>query len=64
MARAGQARGRLRPTARRRSRKVEWRAARDDQGTLVRAVYRGRVAFADWLPGLGLLIIVDHGDGT
>jgi murein hydrolase activator len=33
------------------------------QGTLVRAVYRGRVAFADWLPGLGLLIIVDHGDG-
>ncbi len=33
------------------------------QGTPVRAVYRGRVAFADWLPGLGLLIIVDHGDG-
>jgi septal ring factor EnvC (AmiA/AmiB activator) len=34
------------------------------QGTPVRAVYHGRVAFADWLPGLGLLIIVDHGDGT
>ena len=33
------------------------------QGTPVRAVYHGRVAFADWLPGLGLLIIVDHGDG-
>jgi septal ring factor EnvC (AmiA/AmiB activator) len=33
------------------------------QGTQVRAVYRGRIAFADWLPGLGLLIIVDHGDG-
>jgi septal ring factor EnvC (AmiA/AmiB activator) len=33
------------------------------QGTAVRAVYHGRVAFADWLPGLGLLIIVDHGDG-
>jgi murein hydrolase activator len=33
------------------------------QGTPVRAVYHGRVAFADWLPGLGLLVIVDHGDG-
>ena len=32
-------------------------------GTPVRAIYRGRVAFADWLPGLGLLIIVDHGAG-
>lgn len=30
-------------------------------GTPVRAVYNGRVAFADWLPGLGLLVIVDHG---
>ncbi len=33
------------------------------QGTPVRAVYHGRVAFADWLQGLGLLVIVDHGDG-
>jgi murein hydrolase activator len=33
------------------------------QGTPVRAVYHGRVAFADWLPGLGLLVVVDHGDG-
>jgi septal ring factor EnvC (AmiA/AmiB activator) len=33
------------------------------QGSPVRAVYRGRVAFADWLPGLGLLLIVDHGGG-
>lgn len=33
------------------------------QGTPVRAIYHGRVAFSDWLPGLGLLIIVDHGDG-
>ena len=32
-------------------------------GTPVRAVYHGRVAYADWLPGLGLLVIVDHGDG-
>jgi len=32
-------------------------------GTPVRAVYHGRVAYADWLPGLGLLVIVDHGEG-
>jgi septal ring factor EnvC (AmiA/AmiB activator) len=32
-------------------------------GTPVRAVYHGRVAFADWLAGLGLLVIVDHGGG-
>jgi septal ring factor EnvC (AmiA/AmiB activator) len=32
-------------------------------GTPVRAVHRGRIAFADWLQGLGLLIIVDHGGG-
>ena len=38
-------------------------AARDDAGMPVRAVYYGRVAFSDWLPGLGLLVIVDHGDG-
>lgn len=29
----------------------------------VRAVSAGRVVYADWLAGLGLLIIVDHGDG-
>jgi len=32
-------------------------------GTAVRAVYHGRVAFADWLPGLGMLVIIDHGGG-
>jgi septal ring factor EnvC (AmiA/AmiB activator) len=34
-----------------------------DRGADVRAVYRGRVIYADWLPGLGLLAIIDHGDG-
>lgn len=29
----------------------------------VHAVSAGRVVYADWLAGLGLLIIVDHGDG-
>ncbi len=32
-------------------------------GTPVRAVAHGRVVFADWLRGYGLLLIVDHGDG-
>lgn len=32
-------------------------------GEAVRAVHHGRVAFADWLRGFGLLIILDHGDG-
>jgi septal ring factor EnvC (AmiA/AmiB activator) len=34
-----------------------------ERGTPVRAVCAGRVIYADWLPGLGLLAIVDHGDG-
>ena len=33
------------------------------QGAPVRAVAAGRVIYADWLPGLGLLSILDHGDG-
>lgn len=33
------------------------------RGQEVRAVYHGRVAFADWLSGMGLLVIVDHGEG-
>ncbi|MFB9067730.1 murein hydrolase activator EnvC family protein [Pseudofulvimonas gallinarii] len=34
-----------------------------EAGSPVRAVAHGRVAFADWLKGYGLLLIVDHGDG-
>jgi murein hydrolase activator len=34
-----------------------------EQGDPVRAVFHGRVAFADWLRGYGLLLILDHGDG-
>ena len=33
------------------------------RGEEVRSVYHGRVAFADWLAGMGLLVIVDHGEG-
>ncbi|MEM7502508.1 MAG: peptidoglycan DD-metalloendopeptidase family protein [Pseudomonadota bacterium] len=33
------------------------------RGREVRAVYHGRVIFADWLAGMGLLVVVDHGEG-
>jgi len=33
------------------------------RGREVRAIYHGRVVFADWLAGMGLLVIVDHGEG-
>lgn len=32
-------------------------------GQSVRAIYQGRVVFANWLQGLGLLIILDHDNG-
>ncbi|MFT5500171.1 MAG: septal ring factor EnvC (AmiA/AmiB activator) [Woeseiaceae bacterium] len=32
------------------------------RGREVRSVYHGRVIFADWLAGMGLLVIVDHGE--
>ncbi len=33
------------------------------RGTQVRAPFPGRVVYADWLPGLGLLLVLDHGGG-
>lgn len=33
------------------------------EGSDVRAIYHGRVVFADWLRGFGLMTIIDHGDG-
>ena len=33
------------------------------EGAEVRAVSHGRIVFADWLRGYGLLLIVDHGEG-
>lgn len=32
-------------------------------GTEVTAIHHGRVVYADWLRGSGLLLIIDHGDG-
>lgn len=34
-----------------------------DEGTEVHAVHHGRVVYADWLRGFGLLLVIDHGDG-
>lgn len=33
------------------------------EGGQVRAISAGRVAFADWMRGFGLLLIIEHGDG-
>jgi len=33
------------------------------EGQTVRAVTGGRVAYADWLRGFGLLVVLDHGQG-
>jgi septal ring factor EnvC (AmiA/AmiB activator) len=34
-----------------------------DRGARVRAPFEGRVVYADWLPGMGLMIVLDHGGG-
>jgi septal ring factor EnvC (AmiA/AmiB activator) len=45
--------------------KVKWNGVvlAAPRGREVRAIYHGRVVFADWLAGMGLLVIVDHGEG-
>jgi septal ring factor EnvC (AmiA/AmiB activator) len=34
-----------------------------DAGAIVRAVFSGRVLLAEWTPHMGLLLIIDHGEG-
>jgi len=34
-----------------------------DRSARVRAPFAGRVVYADWLPGMGLMIVLDHGGG-
>jgi septal ring factor EnvC (AmiA/AmiB activator) len=34
-----------------------------DRGARVRAPFAGRVVYADWLPGMGLMVVLDHGKG-
>ena len=33
-----------------------------EAGSTVRAIHHGRVVYADWLRGSGLLLVIDHGD--
>ncbi|MEQ8514294.1 MAG: peptidoglycan DD-metalloendopeptidase family protein, partial [Chromatocurvus sp.] len=32
------------------------------KGNAVQAIHHGRVVYADWLRGSGLLLVIDHGD--
>ena len=32
-------------------------------GSKVRAIHHGRVVYADWLRGFGMLLVIDHGEG-
>lgn len=45
--------------------KISWQGVfiPSNEGNNVRSIFHGRVAFAEWMRGLGLLIIIDHGDG-
>ncbi len=42
---------------------LKWNGVTIDaaRGAEIRALYDGRVAYADWLPGMGLLLIIEHG---
>jgi len=33
------------------------------EGTEINAIHHGRIVYADWLRGFGLLLIIDHGEG-
>jgi septal ring factor EnvC (AmiA/AmiB activator) len=45
--------------------KIRWNGVqiKAQTGNPVYAIARGRVAFADWMRGFGLLVIIDHSDG-
>jgi len=49
----------------RRQGQVRWKGVLfyGDLGSPVSAIHHGKVLFADWLRGFGLMVIVDHGDG-
>ncbi len=49
----------------RRLGKLRWQGILIDgkMGDQVKSVFHGRVAFADWLRGYGLIMIIDHGKG-
>ncbi len=45
--------------------KMRWQGVKipGQSGIPVKAIHHGRVVYSDWLRGMGLLIIIDHGDG-
>ena len=34
-----------------------------DEGKVIQSVAAGQVIYADWIKGLGMLTIINHGDG-
>jgi septal ring factor EnvC (AmiA/AmiB activator) len=51
--------------SRRASSQLRWKGLviPAEEGSNVAAIHNGRVVFADWFRGSGLLLIIDHGDG-
>ncbi|EED32157.1 membrane-bound metallopeptidase [gamma proteobacterium NOR5-3] len=45
--------------------KMRWQGVRlkAEPGSTVAAIHHGRVVYADWLRGSGLLLVIDHGEG-
>lgn len=45
--------------------KMRWQGVRlkAESGSTVAAIHHGRVVYADWLRGSGLLLVIDHGEG-
>jgi septal ring factor EnvC (AmiA/AmiB activator) len=45
--------------------KLRWQGVRmrAEAGSPVNAIHHGRVVYADWLRGSGLLLVIDHGEG-
>jgi septal ring factor EnvC (AmiA/AmiB activator) len=45
--------------------KLRWQGVRmrAEAGSTVAAIHHGRVVYADWLRGSGLLLVIDHGEG-
>ena len=49
----------------RKAAKLKWNGVliSSTEGKDVKAISHGRIAYADWLRGYGMLVIIDHGDG-
>lgn len=49
----------------RRQGQIRWKGVifNSDTGRPVSAIHQGKVLFADWLKGMGLVIVLDHGNG-